>query len=175
MVSKAIRFALAFAALGMVGTAQLDARKAARAEVVKPEVLKLHDYSLADTPNKRTALAYLYTAWNDGRVGHSRLTYWAKGSFPELEKGGSLADLPRNIGTPKFTIKKVIEERDHVVVLAFVEGVGIGSQITTVFGTPGGTKIGDAVVEIFQFGKDGLIVKKWDTIEPVSEKSYDFR
>jgi hypothetical protein len=83
--------------------------------------------------------------------------------------------LPKNIGTPKYTIKKVIEEGNQVVVLAFVEGVGIGSRITTIFGTDGGVKIGDAGVEIFEFDKSGLIAKKWDTIQPVSEESYDFR
>jgi hypothetical protein len=38
-----------------------------------------------------------------------------------------------------------------------------------------GIKIGDAVVEIFEFAPSGLIAKKWDTIQPVSEESYDFR
>jgi len=61
-----------------------------------------------------------------------------------------------------------------VVVLAFVEGVGIGSRITTVFGTDGGTKIGDGVVELFRFDETGLIASKVDIVEPVSEASYDF-
>ena len=60
------------------------------------------------------------------------------------------------------------------MVLEFVEGVGIGTEITTLMGTPGGTKIGDAVVEIFKFDEDGKILQKWDVIEPLSEASYDF-
>ncbi len=143
--------------------------------LVSSAMLAAHDYSLADTPNKRTALAYLYTAWNDGRIVYARQTFWVPGSFPAPPPGTAPADLPRNIGTPKYTIKKVIEEDDQVVVLAFVEGVGIGSRITTIFGTDGGVKIGDAVVEIFEFAPSGLIAKKWDTIQPVSEESYDFR
>lgn len=143
-------------------------------EVVTDAVLAKHDYALADTPNKRTALAYLYTAWNDGEVKAARETYWVPGSFKDTDKGPP-SDLPKNVGTPHYTIKKVIEEDDNVVVLAFVEGVGIGDEITTIFGTPGGTKIGDAVVEIFEFDKDGRIAKKWDTIEPISDESYDFR
>ncbi|MCA9473990.1 MAG: hypothetical protein KC594_18150 [Nitrospira sp.] len=150
---------------------------------VSPEVLALHDYSLADTPNERTALAYLYTAWNDGQIRDARLTYWSPGSFPDLEAEaaadsppeGLPIDLPVNVGSPTYTIKKVFEDDDHVIVLAFVEGVGIGEEFTTVFGTPGGTKIGDAVVEIFRFDDDGLIAEKWDTIEPLSEQTYDFR
>lgn len=145
------------------------------ADVVDTEVLARHDYMLATSPNKRTALAYLYTAWNDGQLAKARLTYWVRGSFPQLEKDGVSTDLPSGIGTTRYTIKKVIEEGDQVVVLAFVEGVGIGKEFTTVFGTPGGVKIGDAVVEIFQFAPNGLIMKKWDTIEPLSDKSYDFR
>ena len=143
-------------------------------EVVTDAVLAKHDYSLADTPNKRTALAYLYTAWNDGEVKAARDTYWVPGSFDDVGKGLP-PDLPKNVGMPRYTIKKVIEEGGNVVVLAFVEGVGIGEEITTIFGTPGGTKIGDAVVEIFEFNQDGLIAKKWDTIEPISEEGYDFR
>jgi hypothetical protein len=54
--------------------------------------------------------------------------------------------------------------------------VGIGDRITTIFGTDGGVKIGDAVVEIFRFDPaSGLIKAKWDTIQPISEESYDFR
>jgi hypothetical protein len=143
--------------------------------LVAGETLAKHDYSHADTPNKRTALAYLYTAWNDGRVAYARQIYWVPGSFPEPAKGTAPADLPRNIGTPHYTMKQVVEEGDRVVVLAFVKGVGIGQPITTIFGTPGGTKIGDAVVEIFQFAPDGRIARKWDFIQPVSEESYDFR
>lgn len=168
----AIMGGAALALLAMAGNAQAGAPKA---EIVPPDVLAKHDYSLADTPNKRTALAYLYTAWNDGRLVYARRTYWVPGSFPDLDAKGPPADLPPNVGAPRYTIKKVIEEGDHVVVLAFVEGVGIGQPFTTVFGTPGGTKIGDAVVEIIRFGKDGLIAQKWDTIEPLSEKSYDFK
>ncbi len=137
---------------------------------VPPELMERHDFSLADTPNKRIALAYLYTAWNDGEVEAARRTYWVPGSFTEE----NIAP-PPNVGTPSYTIHKVIEEGDHVVVLAFVEGVGIGEEFSTVFGTPGGTKIGDAVVEIMRFSPDGLIAEKWDTIEPLSEDSYDFR
>ncbi len=143
--------------------------------VVAPAVLERHDYSLADTPNKRTALAYLYTAWNDGRIAEARRAYWVPGSFAAAPAGARPADLPANIGSPRYTVKKVIEEGDQVVVLAFVEGVGIGQPITTIFGTPGGTKIGDAVVEIFRFSPDGLIAAKWDTIQPISEADYDFR
>lgn len=142
---------------------------------VSAETLARHDYSLADTPNKRTALAYLYTAWNDGRLPYARLTYWVAGSFPELERTGVAADLPPNVGAPRYRIHQVIEEDNRVVVLAFVEGVGIGSRITTIFGTDGGTKLGDAVVEIFEFAPNGLIARKWDIIQPVSEESYDFR
>jgi hypothetical protein len=144
-------------------------------EVVSAAMLSAHDYSLADSPNKRTALAYLYTAWNDGRVAYARQLFWVPGSFPAPAPSTAPADLPRNIGTPKYTIKKVIEEGNQVVVLAFVEGVGIGSRITTIFGTDGGVKIGDAVVEIFEFAPDGKIARKWDTIQPVSDESYDFR
>lgn len=138
-------------------------------EVVPADVLALHNYSLADTPNKRTALAYLYTAWNDGKLAEARETYWVPGSFPP--GGGSGPPV-----SPQYTIHKVIEEGDTVVVLAFVEGIGIGEEFTTVFGTPGGTKIGDAVVEIMRFDPaTGLIAEKWDTIEPLSEETYDFR
>ena len=154
---------------------QDGADAAPRAEIVPAEVLERHDYSLADTPNKRTALAYLYTAWNDGEIKRARQTYWVPGSFPDPKGEAPPADLPKNIGTPQYTIKQVIEEGDRVVVLALVKGVGIGEEITTIFGTPGGTKIGDAVVEFFRFDESGLIAEKWDFIEPVSEQSYDFR
>jgi len=146
-----------------------------RASLVTPAMLAAHDYSLADTPNKRTALAYLYTAWNDGRVAEARQIFWVPGAFPAPAKGAAPADLPRNIGRPHYTMKQVVEEGDRVVVLAFVKGVGIGTPITTIFGTPGGTKIGDAVVEIFEFAPDGRIARKWDFIQPMSEESYDFR
>lgn len=146
-----------------------------RASLVPPSVLAAHDYSLANTPNKRTALAYLYTAWNDGKLQEARQTYWVPGVFrsaPPMKPPPGMGARPMTV---RYTVKKVIEEGDQVVVLAFVEGVGIGEPITTLFGTPGGTKVGDAVVEIFQFRKDGLIARKWDTIEPLSEATYDFR
>ncbi len=163
-VSAAGLLALAACASGPAATDTPQAE-----EVVAPAVLKLHDYSLADTPNKRTALAYLYTAWNDGKLAEARETYWVPGSFPP--GGGSGPPV-----SPKYTIHQVIEEGDTVVVLAFVEGIGIGEEFTTVFGTPGGTKIGDAVVEIMRFDPStGLIAEKWDTIEPLSEATYDFR
>jgi hypothetical protein len=144
------------------------------AVVIPQELLDAHDFSLADTPNKRTALAYLYTAWNEGRLPQARLTYWQPGSFPELERTGVPDDLPPNIGAPRYTIHRVIEEGDQVVVLAFVEGVGIGSEFTNVFGQTG-IKVGDAVVEVFRFAPSGLIAAKVDVIEPLSEASYDFR
>lgn|GEM_PF-1948142 len=163
------------AALALALPSVAEARqKSATREAVPPDVLKKHDYSLANTPNKRTALAYLYTAWNDGRLQQARLTYWGKGSFPELERTGVPDDLPPNIGAPRYTIHKVIEEGDQVVVLAFVQGVGIGSEFTNIFGVRG-IKIGDAVVEIFQFAPNGLIQRKWDTIEPLSAAGCDFR
>ena len=142
--------------------------------LIPQALLDAHDFSLADTPNKRTALAYLYTAWNDGRLPQARLTYWAPGSFPELERTGVPDDLPPNIGAPRYTVHRVIEEGDQVVVLAFVEGVGIGEEFTNIFGQRG-VKVGDAVVEIFRFAPSGLIAAKWDTIEPLSDASYDFR
>ncbi|GGD55783.1 hypothetical protein GRI62_03205 [Erythrobacter arachoides] len=136
---------------------------------VPAELLARHDFSLADTPNKRTALAYLYTAWNDGQLAQARQSYWVPGSFPP----GGGAGPPVS---PRYTIRRVIEEGDQVVVLAFVEGVGIGQPFTTIFGTPGGTKIGDAVVEIMRFDPaTGLIAEKVDVIEPLSETTYDFR
>lgn len=153
--------ALLLAGCATVPAAPLDAGLLAR-----------HDFSLADTPNKRTALAYLYTAWNEGRLREARLTYWRRGSFPDLEAGGQPSGPPVS---PVYTVHRVIEEGDQVVVLAFVRGVGVGQPFTTVFGTPGGTRIGDAVVEIFRFDEDGLIAQKWDTIEPLSEATYDFR
>jgi hypothetical protein len=167
---SAIRLIAAAACLSLTACQPLTS-----APLVATAMLEAHDYALADTPNKRTALAYLYTAWNDGRVAYARQLFWVPGSFPAPADGTAPADLPRNIGSPSYTIKKVIEEGNQVVVLAFVEGVGIGSRITTVFGTDGGVKIGDAVVEIFEFAPDGKIARKWDTIQPVSEESYDFR
>ena len=169
---KAIVPSLALAMLASLAgcndrAAQPDA---VRAQVGVPsDLLESHDFSLADTPNKRTALAYLYTAWNDGKLAEARATYWMPGSFPP--GGGSGPPV-----SPRYTIKQVIEEDDTVVVLAFVEGIGIGEEFTTVFGTPGGTRIGDAVVEIMRFDPEsGLITEKWDTIEPLSEATYDFR
>lgn len=163
------------AALALLAGGPLLAQDAAPAAVViPPELLAAYDFSLADTPNKRTALAYLYTAWNEGRLPQARLTYWEPGSFPELERTGVPDDLPPNVGAPRYTIHRVIEEDDQVVVLAFVQGVGIGSEFTNIFGQTA-TKVGDAVVEIFRFAPSGLIAQKWDTIEPLSEASYDFR
>lgn len=160
---------LALLALSACGSEPAATDTAQLEEVVAPEVLELHDYSLADTANKRTALAYLYTAWNDGKLAEARETYWVPGSFPP--GGGSGPPVG-----PRYTIHQVIEEGNTVVVLAFVEGIGIGEEFTTVFGTPGGTKIGDAVVEIMRFDPaTGLIAEKWDTIEPLSEATYDFR
>lgn len=162
---------LCLAPLALLGCASLGAAQdpvAARVEV-PADLLARYDFSLADTPNKRTALAYLYTAWNDRRLAEARATYWVPGSFPP--GGGSGPPV-----SPRYTIHRVIEEGNQVVVLAFVEGVGIGSEITTVFGTPGGTKIGDAVVEIMRFDPaTGLIAEKVDIIEPLSEATYDFR
>lgn len=160
------------AALAMLVAAPVLAHDSA--PVVPQALLDAHDFSLADTPNKRTALAYLYTAWNEGRLPQARLTYWQPGSFPELERTGVPDDLPPNIGAPHYTIHRVIEEGDQVVVLAFVEGVGIGSEFTNVFGQSA-IKVGDAVVEVFRFAPSGLIAAKVDVIEPLSEASYDFR
>jgi len=139
---------------------------------IEAGLLQRHDFSLADTPNKRTALAYLYTAWNEQRLREARLAYWRRGSWPALEAGGEASGPPVS---PQYTMHRVIEEGDQVVVLAFVRGVGVGQPFTTVFGTPGGTRIGDAVVEIFRFDAQGLIAQKWDTIEPLSDATYDFR
>lgn len=166
MSARLLAIAMSLAAAGCATPAN---------RIVSADTLARHDYALADTPNKRTALAYLYTAWNDGRIAEARRAYWVTGSFPAVPGGAKPADLPRNVGMPHYTIKKVIEEGNQVAVLAFVKGVGIGEPITTIFGTHGGTKIGDAVVEIFEFAPSGLIARKWDTIQPVSEESYDFR
>lgn len=141
---------------------------------VPAELMAQYDFSLADTPNKRTALAYLYTAWNEGRLPYARLTYWQPGSFPELERTGVPDDLPPNIGAPRYTIHRVIEEGDQVVVLAFVQGVGIGEEFTNIFGQRG-VKVGDGVVEVFRFAANGKIAAKWDVIEPLTDASYDFR
>lgn len=157
------------AALLLAGCATMPVGPAAPVDAT---LLARHDFSLADTPNKRTALAYLYTAWNEGRLREARLTYWRRGSFLDLEAGGQPSGPPVS---PVYTVHRVIEEGDQVVVLAFVRGVGVGQPFTTVFGTPGGTRIGDAVVEIFRFDENGLIAQKWDTIEPLSETTYDFR
>lgn len=166
-----------FAILALATALPLAGCAGPEAETAEPQgsvaipvdLLARHDFSLAVTPNKRTALAYLYSAWNDGELQAARATYWVPGSFPT--GGGSAPAV-----SPQYTIHQVIEEGDRVVVLALVRGVGIGEEITTIFGTPGGTKIGDAVVEIMRFDPaTGLIAEKWDTIEPVSEESYDFR
>lgn len=159
------------AAMSLVACAAGEAPVAEQAPQVEipADLLQRYDFSLADTPNKRTALAYLYSAWNDGQLADARATYWVPGSFPA--GGGSGPPV-----SPQYTIHRVIEEGDQVVVLALVEGIGIGDEITTIFGTPGGTKIGDAVVEIMRFDPaTGLIAEKVDVIEPVSEESYDFR
>jgi len=159
--------------LALTGCSQPQADPAGAAAstqvIIPQELLEKYDFSAADTPNKRTALAYLYTAWNDNRLAEAREAYWLPGSFPP----GGGAGPP--VG-PRYTIKRVIEESDQVVVLAFVEGVGIGDEITTIFGTPGGTKIGDGVVEVMRFDPTtGLIAQKVDIVEPVSEESYDFK
>lgn len=156
-------------------TAQEPAAETPAVEI-PADLIARHDFSLADTPNKRTALAYLYSAWNDGNIAEARETYWVPGSvFAPPPMGPRPPGQPENAGSPQYTIKKVIEEDDHVVVLALVKGVGIGEEITTIFGTSDGIKIGDAVVEIMRFDENGLIAEKWDTIQPVSEASYDFR
>ena len=167
-IPGAILGALLLASCQTTGGAEL-----AGGSSIEAGLLQRHDFSLADTPNKRTALAYLYTAWNEGRLREARLTYWRRGSFPELEGGGAASGPPGP--SPRYTIHRVIEEDDLVVVQAFVQGIGVGREFTTVFGTPGGIKIGDAVVEIFRFDDTGLIAEKWDTIEPLSEATYDFR
>jgi len=167
-MTRLIAFGVGLALAGC--TAETPAPVEAEAKVAIPaDLLERHDFSLADTPNKRTALAYLYSAWNDGELASARATYWVPGSFPP--GGGSGPPV-----SPQYTIKRVMEEGDQVVVLALVEGVGIGEEFTTVFGTPGGIKIGDAVVEFMRFDPaSGLIAKKVDIIEPMSEESYDFR
>jgi len=166
-MTKTLIGILAGSLLALVGC---EAGQADIDEVTIPaDLLERHDFSLADTPNKRTALAYLYSAWNDGHLAEARETYWVSGSFPPGDGSGPPV-------SPHYTIHQVIEEGDTVVVLAFVEGIGIGEEFTTIFGTPGGTKIGDAVVEIMRFDPEtGLIAEKWDTIEPLSEETYDFR
>lgn len=168
-----IRTALLLAPALLLGACSPERPRPVVAAPIPAELAARHDFSLADTPNKRVALAYLYTAWNDARLADARLTCWTPGSWPELESGGTTSGPPGP--SPHYTVHQLIEEGDRVVVLAFVRGIGIGNPITTVFGTPGGTKIGDAVVEVFRFGPDGLIQQKWDIIEPVSETSYDFR
>ncbi|TXS90284.1 hypothetical protein FV139_18685 [Parahaliea maris] len=149
-----------------------------------------HDYSLADSPNKLTALRYIYLANNEGRFAEARKQFYDPAALEEDDKRrrARLKEITLASGvaapekaslppppSPVFTVKRVVEEGDVVVVLAFVEGVGIGDQITTFMGTPGGTKIGDAVVEIFRFNAQGKILRKWDVIEPLSEATYDFR
>lgn len=99
--------------------------------IVPGELLERHDFSLADTPNKRTALAYLYSAWNDGEISEARATYWEAGSFLENATAGPPADLPDNIGSPQYTVHKVIEEGNRVVVLSLVEGVGMALSAGT--------------------------------------------
>jgi len=148
------------------------------------------DYTLADTPNKLTALEYIYMANNQGRFKEAREKYYdaealiadevrRQQRFAKLNaqndknKDESLSMPPPP--SPQFTVKKVIEEDNQVVVLAFVEGVGIGRELTTIWGTPAGKKIGDAVVEIFLFNNDGKILQKWDTIEELTEQGYDFK
>ena len=146
--------------------------QAAPREVVPSEVLKLHDYALADTPNERTALAYLYTAWNDGKLAEARKTYWVPGSvFPPPPKFPT----PLKFASTRFTIKQVVSEGNTVVVFAFVEGFGIGQPALTQRGPSTEPKIGDAVVEVMRFAPSGLIEKKWDTIEPLTKSTYDFR
>ncbi|MEL1251070.1 hypothetical protein [Aurantiacibacter gilvus] len=138
-----------------------DSEQRAQMEI-PADLLERYEFSPADTPNKRIALVYLYSAWNDGELADARATYWVPGYFPPV--------------IPQYRIHRVIEEGDQVVVLALVEGIGIGDEITTIFGTPGGTKIGDAVVEVMRFDPaTGLIAEKVDIIEPMSEESYDFR
>ncbi len=168
-----VRFAVILGAMLLAGCQTAGGTERTGGSAMEAGLLQRHDFSLADTPNKRTALAYLYTAWNEGRLREARLTYWQRGSFPELEAGGAPSAPPGP--TPRYTVHRIVEEGDLVVVQAFVQGMGVGEQFTTVFGTPGGIKIGDAVVEIFRFDENGLIAEKWDTIEPLSEATYDFR
>lgn len=143
-----------------------------------------HDYSLANTPNEITALRYLYTAWNDRRIAEANKTFWAPGAYAAMiaakeqrkrEHGVDAGDATYKLPPPPvYTIRKVISEGDFVVVLAFVEGVGIGDDLTDFLGRPIGPKIGDAVVEIFEMNDDHLIVRKWDTVEPLSRQNLDF-
>lgn len=149
-----------------------------------------YDYSLADSVNKKIALEYIYMANNDGKFAEARKKYYdpvalqadearrrerlkKMGVVPPDAAPGKGKPLPPP--SPKFTVKRVVEENDTVVVLAFAQGVGIGEEITTFMGTSGGIKIGDAVVEIFKFNDKGKILQKWDVIEPLSEATYDFR
>lgn len=168
-----VRTSVALAALLLAGCQTAGGAGHTGGSAIEAGLLQRHDFSLADTSNKRTALAYLYTAWNEGRLREARLTYWRRGSFPALEAGGAPSGPPGP--SPRYTVHRIVEEGDLVVVQAFVQGMGVGQPFTTVFGTPGGIKIGDAVVEIFRFDDNGLIAEKWDTIEPVSEATYDFR
>lgn len=142
-------------------------------EIVSSEVLALHDYSLADTPNERTALAYLYTAWNDGKLAEARRTYWVgQADFSNDPKGPPPGAL--KFPSPRYTIRKVISEGNTVAVLALVEGFGIGKPAVTQRGLTTEPKVGDAVVEFMQFAPSGLIEKKWDTIEPMTKSTLDF-
>lgn len=168
-----VRFAAILGAVLLAGCQTAGDTARTGGSPIEASLLERHDFSLADTPNKRTALAYLYTAWNEDRLREARLTYWRRGSFPELEAGGAPSGPPG--APPRYTVRRIVEEGELVVVQAFVQGMGVGQPFTTVFGTPGGTKIGDAVVEIFRFDENGLIAEKWDTIEPLSEATYDFR
>jgi len=148
------------------------------------------DYSQADSPNKRTALEYIYLANNQGKFQEARKRYYDPVALQADEQRRearfkAIAELqsksPMAAGknlppppSPKFTVKRVVEEGNQVVVLAFVQGVGIGRELTTLWGTSGGVKIGDAVVEIFEFNDQGKILQKWDVIEELSQISYDF-
>lgn len=165
---------LAAAAMLTACNASAPAEHDEAVEVAQPSVeipadlMERHDFSLATTPNTRTALAYLYTAWNDKELAHARATYWVPGSFPA--DGGSAPPV-----LPRYQMKRVIEQGDEVVVLALVEGFGMGEEFTTFFGAPGGIKVGDAVVEFFRFDPEtGLIAEKVDIIQPMSEESLDF-
>ena len=143
-----------------------------------------HDYELADTPNEITALRYLYTAWNDRRFKYANETFWAPGAYEAMVAGKEQRKRDFGVASadsgykppppPTYSIRKVISDGDFVVVLAFVEGVGIGDDLTDFLGQPIGPKIGDAVVEIFEMNSDHLIVNKWDTVEPLSRQNLDF-
>jgi hypothetical protein len=126
------------------------------APAVPAELVAAHDFTLADTPHKRTALAYLYTAWNDGRLPEARQAYWAPGS-PEGERSGF---------PPRLNVRSVIEERDQVAVLAFAEGTGSALS---------GRLAGDAIVEFFRFAPSGLILAEWQTADPKAGGAYEFR